>query len=136
MATLPDVKIEKIPSYYSGDTSGFTDAYLQGKLDEVVDQINVRWGDTVEARLASGKLPLRLYDAVVVRAAGRVFANEDGFKKENEGQYGYEVSALVASGYLWFTDIDEKDLTGKVSIKKPMGKIGTISVSRHIPGGL
>lgn len=133
MATLPDVKVEQIDRYYSGDVSEFKPEFLQGKLDEVVDQINVRWGSIVEARLASGALPKRLYEAVVVRAAGRVFGNEDGFKKENEGQYGYEVSPLVASGYLWFTDIDEKDLTGRIAPKKG-GMVGTVTIGRHTPG--
>jgi hypothetical protein len=136
MATLPDVKAEEIPKHYSGDIEGFPDEFLQGKLDEVVDQINVRWGTQVETRLASGALPLRLYKAIVVRVASRVFANEEGLKEEHEGQYGFQTSPLVGSGYLWFTDIDEKDLTGKVSSKKPMGRLGTISVGRHIPGGL
>lgn len=133
MATLPDVETTEIPNYYSGDTSEFTDEFLQGKLNEAVDQINVRWGSLVAARLASGALPLRLYKAVVVRVASRVFGNEDGFKKENEGQYGYEVSALVASGYLWFSDIDEKDLTGAVAPKKGGGPIGTATIGRHSP---
>lgn len=132
MATLPDVDVDKISKYYSGDVSEFEPEFLQGKLEEVVDQINVRWGSIVQSRLASGALPSRLYEAVVVRIASRVFGNEDGFKKENEGQYGYEVSALVASGYLWFTDIDEKDLTGTVAPKKG-GTIGTKTIGRHVP---
>lgn len=136
MATLPDVTADKIPSHYSGDTEGFEPEFMQGKLNEVVDQINVRWGTTVESRLLSGALPQRLYEAVVVRIASRVFANEEGLKEEHEGQYGFQTSPLVGSGYLWFTDIDEKDLTGKIASKQPMGRIGTISVGRHIPGGL
>lgn len=132
MATLPDVSVDEIPKHYSGETSEFTDVFLRGKLDEVVDQINVRWGTLVEARLASGALPLRLYNAVVVRAASRVLNNEDGFSEEHEGQYGYKVSALVASGYLWFTDIDERDLTGTVAPKGHNGPIGTVTIGRHI----
>lgn len=132
MATLPDVSIGVIPNHYSGDISQFTDAFLQGKLNEVVDQINVRWGTRVEARLTSGALPTRLYQAVVVRAAGRVFGNEDGYSEEHEGQYGFKQSALVASGYLWFTDIDEKDLTGVVAPKPPAGPIGTATIGRHV----
>lgn len=133
MATLPDVKVHVIPNHYAGDTTQFTPEFLQGKLDEVVDQISTRWGSVVAARLASGKLPERLYRAVVVRVASRVFGNEDGFKKENEGQYGYEINPLVASGYLWFTDIDEKDLTGAVAPKKG-GRVGTVTIGRHSPG--
>lgn len=133
MATLPDVSVGRIPKYYSGDTDGYTDEFLEGKLEEVVDQINVRWGSLIESRLASGALPIRLYEAVVVRVVGRVLANEDGFKSENEGQYGYEISQMVGSGYLWFTDIDEKDLTGRVAPKKS-GPIGTATIGRHTPG--
>lgn len=133
MAKLPDVPVEKIPAHYSGDTSEFEPEFLEGKLGEVVDQINVRWGSLVASRLTSGVLPERLYQAVVVRVAARVFSNEDGFKKENEGQYGYENNPLVASGYLWFTDIDEKDLTGRIAPKKG-GLIGTATIGRHTPG--
>lgn len=135
MATLPDVAVTEIPKYYSGDTADFDPQFLEGKLGEVVDQINVRWGSIVESRLASGALPLRLYNAVVVRAASRVFSNEDGFSEEHEGQYGFKVNALVASGYLWFTDIDERDLTGTVASKKG-GRVGTATVRRHSPGWL
>lgn len=133
MATLPDVASDEIPKHYAGDTSEYSAEFVQGKLDEVVDQINTRWGSVVAARLASGALPLRLYNAVVVRVAARVFSNEDGFKKENEGQYGYEINPLVGSGYLWFTDIDEKDLTGQVAPKKG-GHVGTVTIGRHAPG--
>ena len=132
MATLPDVNSDEIPKHYSGDTDEFSPDFLQGKLNEVVDQINVRWGTIVEARLASGALPQRLYNAVVVRAAARVFGNEEGFQEEHEGQYGYKQSALVASGYLWFTDIDEKDLTGSVAPKTIAGHMGTATIGRHI----
>lgn len=132
MATLPDVNIAAIPNHYAGDTSEFGDEFLQGKLDEVVDQINVRWGSIVESRLASGALPPRLYRAVVVRAASRVWDNTEGYKEEHEGQYGFKRDAMVASGYLWFTDIDEKDLTGRVAPKPPSGPIGTVTIGRHI----
>lgn len=131
MATLPDVDKALIPTHYAGDTSEFTPEYLQGKLDEVVDQIKVRWGTIVESRLASGALPLRLYQAVVVRAASRVWDNTDGYKEEHEGQYGFKRDAMVASGYLWFTDIDVLDLTG-VDPKAKGGLIGTATIGRHI----
>ncbi|MGF3056150.1 hypothetical protein [Microbacterium sp. YY-01] len=132
MAKLPDVPTDAIPKYSTADTSDYSDEYLEGKLGEVVDQIASRWGSIVAARLASGQLSERLYQAVVVRVASREFRNTDGYQRENEGQYGYEVSALVASGYLWFTDIDEKDLTGAVAPKKG-GRVGTITMSRQ-PG--
>lgn len=131
MATLPDVNIAAIPNHYAGDTSEFGDEFLQGKLDEVVDQINVRWGSIVESRLASGALPPRLYRAVVVRAASRVWDNAEGYKEEHEGQYGFKRDAMVASGYLWFTDIDEKDLTGRVASKVASGPMGTATIGRH-----
>lgn len=133
--SLPDVKAEKIPNYYSGDTDEFTDEFLQGKLDEVVDKIADRYGTAVAARLASGRLTERLYEATVVRIASRVFENPEGFKKENEGGYGYEVNAAVGSGTLWFTDDDVLDLTGvHPDPKKRPAAIGTISVGLHRPG--
>ncbi|MGO2188186.1 MAG: hypothetical protein ACTH4Y_08055 [Microbacterium gubbeenense] len=109
---LPDVPLKAIDKHYEGDPSDFTDDYLQGRLDSVVDKIENRWGSIVEARLSSGKLKERTYEEIVVRVAARVFRNPEGFKSEKEGQYDYEVSAAVASGTIWFTTDDERDLTG------------------------
>lgn len=135
MATLPDVDISEIPNHYAGDITELGDEFLQGKLHEVVDQINVRWGSLVEARIESGKLPLRLYSAVVVRVASRLFGNTEGFKRETEGGYSYELSAAVASGTLWYTDDDERDLTGRVAPKKKTnGAVGTVRTPLHRGG--
>lgn len=130
MATLPEVTAEAVPKYSTADISEYTDEYIDGKLGEVVDQIKSRWGSVVQSRLSSGVLTERLYQAVVVRVASRVFMNEDGLKEEHEGQYGYQVNALAASGYLWFTDIDERDLTGRVAPKRN-GRAGTAAVRRQ-----
>ena len=129
MSTLPEVGVDAIPKYAQVDVDGFDPEYLGGILGTVVDEIKSRWGSVVERRLASGALTKRLYESVVVRVAARVFSNTDGFKKENEGQYGYEVSALVSSGYIWFSDIDERALTGHVASKRN-GRAGTAMVQR------
>lgn len=131
---LPDVPAAKIANHSPADLTGLSAEFLQGKLNEVVDQITVRWGSLVEARLASGKLPQRLYEAVVVRVAARVFENVEGYKSEQEGQYQYERSAAVASGHLWFTEDDERDLTGTVTSRKSHGPIGTVQTPRNRPG--
>lgn len=133
MATLPDVAVTEIEKHYSGNTDDFEQPFLEGKLGEVVDQINVRWGTLVESRLKSGALPQRLYNAVVVRVAARVFENPEGYRKENEGGYGYEINPAVGSGTLWFTDVDIEDLTGQ-NPKRPAGRIGTATIGRHTPG--
>ncbi len=132
MTMLPEVTHDEIPTYSRVDVSDFDPNYLDGKLGEVVDQIKSRWGSVVASRLASGTLTERLFKAVVVRVAAREFGNEDGFKSESEGQYSYERNALVASGYLWFSDIDERDLTGRVAPKRA-GRAGTATVRRQ-PG--
>lgn len=109
---LPDVPTSVVPKHFEGDLDSFTDEFVQARLDEVVDKIEARWGATVQARLASGKLKKRTYEAVVVRVAARLFRNPDGFDMEQEGQYQYKLRATVASGTLWFTDDDQRDLTG------------------------
>ena len=109
---LPDVPDSVIPKHYEGDLSDFTDEFIQARLDEVVDKIEARWGTVVQQRLNNGKLKQRTYEAVVVRVASRLFRNPDGFESESEGQYDYKLRATVASGTLWFTDDDERDLTG------------------------
>lgn len=130
--TLPEVTHADVPKFYAGDIDDLTTDFVDGKLGEVVDQITDRWGTLVKKRLASGRLTDRLYRATVVRIAGRVFANTDGFKKETGGQYGYEVNAAVASGTIWFTDDDIRDLTG--THPKQSNVIGTAKIGRHEPG--
>lgn len=133
MALLPDVPVTDIAKHYNGDIGDFTQPFLEGKLGEVVDQINVRWGSLVRSRLDSGALPQRLYNAVVIRVAARVLSNPEGFRKENEGGYGYEINPAVGSGTLWFTDVDIEDLTGS-NPKRPIGRVGTATIGRHRPG--
>ncbi|KJL39912.1 hypothetical protein [Microbacterium trichothecenolyticum] len=130
--TLPEVSADEIPKYWAGDIDDFDVAYLQGKLGEVVDMIADRYGSLVAARLASGRLTERLYTATVIRIAARVWSNVDGFRRENAGQYGYEVNAAVASGTIWFTDDDVRDLTGVHP--KQSNVIGTATIGRHEPG--
>ncbi|WP_136057245.1 hypothetical protein [Microbacterium sp. K24] len=130
MTTLPDVSPDEIPKYTTVDVADLSDEYLEGKLGEVVDEIKGRWGSVVAARLESGVLTRRLYDAVVVRVAARVWGNEDGFREEHEGQYGFQRETLAASGYIWFSDIDERSLTGKVQ-SKSSGRAGTATISRQ-----
>ena len=134
MATIPDVHYSEIGDNFEGDLGEFSENWVQGKLDEVVDSIKGRWGSVVAARLESGALPERFYRAIVVRVAARVFRNTDGFKKENEGQYGYELNAAVASGTLWFTDDDIFDLTGVSPAQKGRRFPGTMSVGLAPPG--
>lgn len=129
---LPDVSTDVLPKHYEGDLSEFSADFVQGRLDEVVDKIESRWGPTVEARLASGRLKKRLYEAIVCRVATRVYRNPEGYRREQEGTYSYDLSAAVASGTLWFTDEDVRDLTGH----GPEGatRIGTVTIGRHSPG--
>lgn len=129
---LPDVTRIALNKHYEGDLSDFTVEFVQGRLDEVVDKIESRWGGVVSARLASGALKQRLYEAVVCRVASRVLRNPEGYRSEQEGGYQYNLSAAVASGTLWFTDDDIRDLTGS----GPNGAtaVGTARVSRDRPG--
>jgi hypothetical protein len=129
---LPDVNRSVLAKHYEGDTSSFSNDFVQGRLDEAVDKIEARWGAVVSARLASGALKTRLYEAVVCRVATRVLRNPEGYRSEQEGGYQYNLSAAVASGTLWFTDDDARDLTG---IGLNGGTVlGTASVSRLSPG--
>lgn len=129
---LPDVPHAKLARHYEGDLSDFTDEFVQGRLDEVVDKIESRFGAIVEARLASQQLKTRLYEAVVCRLATRVYRNPEGFRSETEGGYQYNLSAAVASGTLWFTDDDIADLTGSNPKGTPM--IRTVTVAQHRVG--
>lgn len=111
--TLPDVVVTDIADHYHDDVSDYTDAYLLSKLNAVIDGIITRgWESLVSQRIASGTLPLRHYKAIVVRIAARVFANPEGFKKENEGQYGYERGYQNSTGEIMFSPDDIRELTG------------------------
>lgn len=133
---LPEVTNADIATYYSGDVYDFEPEFLNGKLGEVVDMITARYGTVVSNRLEAGTLTARLYKAVVVRVAARVFANPEGYRKENEGGYGYEINPAVGSGTLWFTDDDIYDLTGTHPnpAKNPSAVIGTVGIGIHRPG--
>lgn len=135
--SLPEVTAGDIPSHYSGDLEDFTEEFLTGKLGEAADMIQSRYGDIVARRLESGRLTERLFKGIVVRVASRVFANPEGYRKENEGGYGYEINAAVGSGTLWLTDDDILDLTGTHPNpqKRTDFKIGTASLGVHRPGG-
>ena len=134
MAVLPEVDVSEIPKFSTVDVEDFDPEYLQSQLNVAVAQINVRWGSVVADRLRSGVLPLELYKDVVVRVVSRKFRNEDGLEEENEGQYGYKLSSLVGAGYLWFTDIDELDLTGRnLPKRKSQWPMGTATIGRHVP---
>ncbi|MDY0829131.1 Gp19/Gp15/Gp42 family protein [Microbacterium sp. BG28] len=127
--TLPDVGADVLPKHYEGDLSSFSPDFVQGRLDEVVDKIESRYGPIVEARLASNKLKARLYEAIVCRLATRVYRNPEGYRSETEGSYQYNLSAAVASGTLWFTDEDITDLTGVSPKGTPT--VGTVTVGQH-----
>lgn len=129
---LPDVDRNVLPDHYEGDLSQFSARFVQGRLNEVVDKIESRWGSLVEARLSSGALKTRLYEAIVCRLATRVYRNPEGYRSEQEGTYQYSLSAAVASGTIWFTDEDQIDLTG--IDPKGAGVFGTATVGRHKPG--
>ena len=129
---LPDISVETLPKHYEGDLSDFTNEFVQGRLDEVVDKIESRFGPIVEARLASQQLKARLYEAIVCRVATRVYRNPEGYRSETEGGYQYNLSAAVASGTLWFTDDDIADLTGSNPKGTPM--VGTVTVGQHRVG--
>lgn len=133
---LPDVTPADIPTFYSGDLEDFDEPFLKGKLQEAADMIGGRYGDTIAARIKSGRLTTHLYKGVVVRVAARVFSNPDGYRKENEGGYGYEINAAVGSGTLWLTDDDILDLTGvhPNPAKRQNTLIGTVSIGQHRPG--
>lgn len=130
--TLPDVTIDDVPNHWDGDLDDFTPEYITGKLKEVGSIIRSRYGSAARRRLANGELDEFLFKAVVVRVASRVWNNTEGFKRENAGQYGYEVNAAVASGTIWFTDDDVLDLTGVHP--KTSNVIGTATIGRHHPG--
>lgn len=132
MSTLPDVSLDEIPKHYAGEIDDLSPAFLEGKLGEVVDMIADRHGTTVAARLASGKLTARRYNAIVVRVAARVFGNPDGYASEGGGQVQYQFNPLAASGTIWLTDDDVHDLTGVHP--KRSNVLGTASVGRHYRG--
>lgn len=129
---LPDVDASMLYRHYEGDLSLLSEEYVQARLNEVVDKIEARWGALVKARLDSGALKARLYEAIVCRLATRVFRNPEGYRSETEGQYSYNLSAAVASGTLWFTADDEYDLTGINPVGPSM--VGTATIGRHSPG--
>ncbi|MCI2958248.1 hypothetical protein MN032_11115 [Agromyces atrinae] len=110
----------------------FTNEYLVGKIQTVIDKAQGRWGDRIAARLASGHLTAHLYAETIGEAVFRVVRNPDGFRRENEGNYGYERSAVVAGGWLFFSSENMIDLIGYDP--GATSKIGTARTSRYRGG--
>ncbi|MDQ1113936.1 hypothetical protein QE418_003384 [Microbacterium testaceum] len=132
--TLPDVSVDEIPKHYAGELDDLPPAFLEARLGEVVDMIADRHGSMVSARLTSGRLTIRRYEAIVVRVAARVFGNPDGFTEETGGQVNYRFNPLAASGTIWLSDDDVYDLTGVHPNPDRSNVLGTASVGRHYRG--
>lgn len=130
--SLPVIDASEIGKFYHGDVSDYDTDFVQNKLDEAVDRITTRgWKTLVEGRIASGLLTEHLYKSIVFRAAGRALSNPDGFRKENEGQYGYERFGEGATGDVDFTAREIADLTGIQT--KASGIPSNITMARAAP---
>lgn len=104
--------------------------YIGAKIAEAVDTANAEWGSLIQSRLDAGILTPALYKARIASAVLRIVRNPDGYRKETEGNYGYDRDARVAGGYLMFTEDDVSTLTGW---KPKKSRIGTIHLTTQ-PG--
>lgn len=125
--TLPAMTIEDVSARAEFPLTEWDANYIQNLIQEGIDRISSRWGQVVASRLATGALTEHMFKGVVARAVLRVLRNPEGFTTETEGNYSYGKRAMVASGYLWFSEDDITDLIGITRRTLP----GTVRVGIH-----
>lgn len=125
--TLPEITVEDIAGRADFALDEWEAVYIENLIQEGIDRIASRWGQVVASRLQSGALTTHMYKGVVARAVLRVLRNPEGFTQEQEGNYSYGKRAMVASGYLWFSEDDITDLLGVNRRAMP----GTVRVGIH-----
>lgn len=125
--TLPTVTLEDVAVHFEGDPDDLGGkSYVEAKAAQAVGRLTARYGSRILARLNSGILTDDLYKATVAEAVLRILRNPDGFRMEQQGNYQYQLNSAVASGYLWFTDDNLRDLIGE-----SFSPIGTATVGVH-----
>lgn len=125
--TLPAVSYESVVAHYEGDPAqlGSRD-FVETQTKKAVGRLAARYGTRILNRLNSGVLSTELYEGTIAEAVLRILRNPDGFRMEQQGNYQYQLSSAVASGYLWFTQDNIDDLAGS-----GFSPIGTASIALH-----
>lgn len=111
---LPDVSVEHVLArYVDGDPDDLgTPDEVAGLIADVLDDIQVRFGASVQRRLDAGLITPRTVQRVVANVVLRVLRNPDGVYREQLGTYNYQMSQKVASGYVMYLPEEIAALTG------------------------
>ena len=126
--TLPEVTYEDVLEHYEGDDPLELGAqsYIETKIRQAVGRLRSRYGARIRRRLDAGLLDEDTFKDTVAEAVLRIVRNPDGYRMEQQGNYQYQLSAAVASGYLWFTNDNLLDLIGESH-----SPIGTFAIGVH-----
>lgn len=106
MANDLGITIEAVRASYDKTIAEQQVTWVNEKIDEAVRELLSIIPD-IPTRIDAGTLDAKLVSDKVVAAVLRVVRNPSGIDQENEGDYGYRLNKLVASGDIWYP---EKDL--------------------------
>lgn len=129
---LPVITYDDVAArFVDGDPENLGDqTQVKELIDDVLDDIQVRFGSRIEARLKAKLITERTVKRVVAAIVLRILRNPDGIYRESLGNYEYQMSQKVASGYLMYLPEEIETLVGA-----PTFPYGTVDMGVTNMGG-
>lgn len=109
---LPKITYQDVAARFQDGESLGDETYVQNLIDDVVDDITVKWGPRIKARLDAEIITERTLKRVVSAVVLRVLRNPDGIYRESLGNYEYQMSQKVAAGYVTYLQEEIDTLIG------------------------
>jgi len=111
---LPEVTFADVDTrYLEGSLTDLgSQVAVETLIEDVVDDIQVKWGSAVEYRLGESLLTARTFKRIVAHVVLRVLRNPEGIYDETLGNYQYKTSQKVATGYITYLPEEVAALTG------------------------
>lgn len=134
MSNVLGVTLNEVEDSYEGTILEVRYPWVENKIDEAVRKL-VHMIPDLPDRVASGAIDPQFVTDNVVKAVLRVVRNPQGLESETEGDYGYKLRTLMASGDVWYPDADLYDL-GYVNAQKSATPRTVRISSPFLSGGL
>lgn len=123
---LPEVTYADVQArFVDGDGTDLGEqAAVESLIADVLDDIQVKYGVSVQNRLDAGLITERTVKRIVSNVVLRVLRNPDGIYRESLGNYEYTMSQKVASGYVLYLPEEIAALTGAGTLR-----FGTVNMA-------
>ena len=114
MSNVLGITPDEVKDRYEGTIDESQERWFSKTVDRAVRKL-IQVAPGIEDRIASGVLDPEFVRDKVADAVLRVVRNPEGFDREAEGDYSYQMNKLVASGNLWYPESDLAELGFAVS---------------------